>query len=123
MLGREVCGTRAGGGKSSWIELEIGADLDHIDAEALLFSARQFFRFLFPSKEAEFPPRGSMRSRVSRVGLDRKLIRLDATEYELLRQEILRRDGWRRHFVKLCRISRFIISSSAARPAPMSTQI
>ena len=39
-----------------------------------------------------------MRSRVSRVGLDRKPIRLDATSYELLRQEILRRDRWRCQF-------------------------
>jgi 5-methylcytosine-specific restriction endonuclease McrA len=30
--------------------------------------------------------------------LDQKPIRLDAASYELLRQEILRRDGWRCQF-------------------------
>ena len=35
---------------------------------------------------------------MSCAGLDQKPIRLDAASYELLRQEILRRDGWRCQF-------------------------
>ena len=72
-----------------------GANLDNGDPETLLFSMTRFFKFLHRRTEAGFP-RSLVRKRHEVARGERlQRLRLDPVSYENLRQQVLRRDGWR----------------------------
>ena len=72
-----------------------GANLDHGDPEMLLFSMTRFFKFLPEEQRQTFLARPEREGIMSSISPKYARLRLDPTSYESLRQQVLRRDGWR----------------------------
>ena len=61
----------------------------------LLFSMTRFFKFLPEEQRLAFSGRPEQEGLMSSMRSDPLRLRLDPLPYESLRQQILRRDGWR----------------------------
>ena len=72
-----------------------GANLDHGDPETLLFSMTRFFKFLPGEAEAGIHRRLEREGLMSSIGPKLPRLRMDPEAYDVLRQRVLRRDGWR----------------------------
>ena len=72
-----------------------GANLDHGDPETLLFSMTRFFRFLPGEQTAGISRRPEREGIMRSIRPKSARLRLDPVAYERLRQQVLRRDGWR----------------------------
>jgi hypothetical protein len=76
-------------------DFQAGANLDHGDPEMLLFSMTRFFKFLPEEQRKAFLADLSGRCTVTWISPNAAAVRLDRASYEILRQRVLRRDGWR----------------------------
>ena len=72
-----------------------GANLDNGDPETLLFSMTRFFKFLPGEQRQAFLGSLEREGIMSSIGPKSASLRLDPASYESLRQQVLRRDGWR----------------------------
>ena len=72
-----------------------GANLDHGDPEMLLFAMTRFFKFLPEEQQQTFLGDVERKGIMSPMRPDPPGLRLDSVSYERLRQQTLRRDGWR----------------------------
>jgi hypothetical protein len=72
-----------------------GANLENENPEVLLQSALRFFKFLPGGREADISAPSELKSIVNWVRPRQPRLRLDSEQYERLRNEGLRRDGWR----------------------------
>jgi hypothetical protein len=72
-----------------------GAHLDGGDPEILLNSISRYYKFLPGEQQQAFPRKVAGESVVRMMSPKTASSRLDPSSYESLRQQILRRDGWR----------------------------
>ena len=72
-----------------------GANLENENPEVLLQSALRFFKFLPGEERQTFLHQVTENGVVSRIRPKRARLRLDPEPYEQLRNQVLRRDGWR----------------------------
>ena len=73
----------------------IGAHLDNGNPEILLNSISRYYKFLPCEQTADFPRRRTSEDALGMIRPKAARTRLDPLSYESLRQQILRRDGWR----------------------------